>query len=126
MLDAYCRLHAEGYAHSVEVWQGEELAGGLYGVSLGRCFFGESMFTRVSNASKFALIFLVGRLLPLGFSLIDCQVPTEHLRRLGAEEIPRSGFLRRLKAALRHPALRGNWSDGAASLAQPARAGAHV
>jgi len=109
MLDAYGRLHAAGYAHSVEVWQGDTLAGGLYGVSMGRCFFGESMFTRVSNASKFALVALVRSLAPLGFSLIDCQVPTEHLRSLGGEEISRAVFQQKLKAALRHPTHRGDW-----------------
>ena len=111
MLAAYGRLHAEGYAHSVEVWRGEQLAGGLYGVALGACFFGESMFAAEPNASKFALIMLVRELLPRGFSLIDCQVHTDHLASLGAEDVPRADFLRRLRAALRKPTLCGNWGE---------------
>ena len=109
MQAAYCALHELGYAHSVEVWQGETLAGGLYGVSLGRAFFGESMFSTVPNASKAALITLVGRLRELGFDLIDCQVETAHLGRLGARPIPRREFRVRLQESLRHETLRGNW-----------------
>ena len=109
MLNAYCRLHEAGYAHSVEVWEDDVLAGGLYGVSLGRCFFGESMFTKVSNASKVGLIGLVDRLREWEFPLIDCQVETAHLASLGAEPIPRVEFMRRLHAALRHPDRRGSW-----------------
>ena len=89
MLDAYCLLHDCGFAHSVEVWQGDDLAGGLYGVSLGRCFFGESMFARVGNASKAALITLTMRLRERGFLIIDSQVYTEHMESMGAREIPR-------------------------------------
>ena len=100
MMAAYIRLHQAGYAHSVEVWQGDRLAGGLYGVALGRCFFGESMFTRVSDASKAGLVFLVRHLAGLGFEMIDCQVTTEHLMRFGACEMPRSEFMRRLHRAL--------------------------
>ncbi|TES88113.1 MAG: leucyl/phenylalanyl-tRNA--protein transferase, partial [Desulfobacteraceae bacterium] len=89
MIDAYCKLHESGFAHSVEAWYQGELAGGLYGVSLGKCFFGESMFTRVSNASNIALVKLVEYLNALSFDMIDCQLTTEHLLRFGAKEIPR-------------------------------------
>jgi leucyl/phenylalanyl-tRNA--protein transferase len=88
MIEAYLRLHELGHAHSVECWRHGTLAGGLYGVSVGRVFFGESMFSAVSNASKVALAHLCG----LGFELIDCQIPNEHLRRLGAELVPRKAF----------------------------------
>lgn len=111
MQAAYIELHKSGFAHSVEVWQGERLAGGLYGVSLGRCFFGESMFSDVSNASKAALIDLTGRLKALDFSLIDCQVHTAHLESLGGRFIPRSEFLALLNDALRQDTLRGNWGE---------------
>jgi leucyl/phenylalanyl-tRNA--protein transferase len=110
MQAAYIGLHEQGFAHSVEVWQEDVLVGGLYGVSLGRCFFGESMFSTVSNASKAALIDLVCRLKPLGFSLIDCQVYTAHLESLGGRQIPRSEFMVQLTKALKQETLRGNWS----------------
>jgi leucyl/phenylalanyl-tRNA--protein transferase len=110
MQAAYIRLHELGFAHSVEVWQEEVLVGGLYGVALGRCFFGESMFSSVSNASKAALIDLVRRLGALHFSLIDCQVHTAHLESLGGRQIPRSEFMLLLKKALKHETLQGNWS----------------
>jgi leucyl/phenylalanyl-tRNA--protein transferase len=109
MQAAYIRLHKLGFAHSVEVWQGDVLVGGLYGVSLGRCFFGESMFSDVSNASKAALIDLVRRLQALDFSLIDCQVYTAHLGSLGGRHVPRSEFMGLLKRALQQKTLRGNW-----------------
>jgi leucyl/phenylalanyl-tRNA---protein transferase len=109
MIDAYCNLHESGFAHSVEVWQGGDLAGGLYGVSLGKCFFGESMFTRVSNASNIGLVKLVEHLKTLSFDLIDCQVATEHLTRLGARQIPRIRFLNQLEKSLRAPTQRGKW-----------------
>jgi leucyl/phenylalanyl-tRNA---protein transferase len=96
MRQAYGRLHQLGYAHSVECWQGEELVGGIYGVALGRCFFGESMFHRVSGASKVALLALAQRLREGGGELIDCQLPTAHLHSLGARDISRGEFLRRL------------------------------
>ena len=83
MVTAYCELHKSGFAHSVEAWQEEELAGGLYGVALGRCFFGESMFTSVSNASKVAFVTLVEHLRKISFTLIDCQITTKHLTRFG-------------------------------------------
>jgi leucyl/phenylalanyl-tRNA--protein transferase len=110
MIDAYCRLHESGYAHSIEAWSQGNLAGGLYGVSLGRCFFGESMFTRRSNASKVALAWLVRYLRDRSFPLIDCQVTTNHLISLGAREIPRQRFLRLLQEALQTPTLKGRWS----------------
>lgn len=97
MRQAYCRLHQMGYAHSVEAWRAGELAGGLYGVCLGRCFFGESMFHRVADASKVALVTLARHLQAQDFELIDCQLPSPHLASLGAREIPREEFLRRLR-----------------------------
>lgn len=100
MKAAYCELHQRGYAHSMEAWQGEELVGGLYGVWLGRAFFGESMFSRVSNASKVAFVALVQLLKANDVALIDCQVKTEHLIRFGAREIPRKAFLEQLDAAI--------------------------
>ena len=109
MMDAYCRLHAAGFAHSVEVWDRKDLAGGLYGVSLGKCFFGESMFARKSNASKVGLVTLVQLLRKWSFHLVDCQVTTHHLVRLGAREIPRKRFLDELKLALKSPTRKGNW-----------------
>jgi leucyl/phenylalanyl-tRNA---protein transferase len=99
MIAAYQRLHELGYAHSVECWQNDELVGGLYGICLGRCFFGESMFHRVTDASKVALAWLCRRLQECGFELIDCQLPNPHLLRLGAREISRSDFLDRLRRA---------------------------
>ncbi|MGA8178878.1 MAG: leucyl/phenylalanyl-tRNA--protein transferase [Desulfobacterales bacterium] len=109
MIDAYCKLHSAGYAHSMEVWQQEELAGGIYGVSLGKCFFGESMFSRVSNASNVALVKLAKYLSELSFDLIDCQVPTEHLIRFGARKIPRKLFLNQLEISLNAPTQKGKW-----------------
>jgi leucyl/phenylalanyl-tRNA--protein transferase len=109
MIDAYCALHENGYVHSVEAWKDGTLAGGLYGVSLGRCFFGESMFTLESNASKVAFACLVKYLKENSFDLIDCQVSTGHLKRFGAREIPRSLFLKQLKKSLALPTLKGKW-----------------
>ena len=97
MISAYVKLHELGYAHSVEAWQNNELVGGLYGVALGKCFFGESMFSKTSNASKAAFISLVKHLETLGFWLIDCQMYTKHLASLGAGLIPRNVFLEFLK-----------------------------
>ena len=110
MVDAYCDLHESGFAHSVEAWQADRLAGGLYGVSLGRCFFGESMFTHISNASKVAFVALVKHLQTLNFDLIDCQVSTPHLLRFGAREIPRARYLNELKKSLKPATLKGRWS----------------
>jgi leucyl/phenylalanyl-tRNA--protein transferase len=112
MIDAYLALHALGYAHSFEAWEGEALAGGLYGVSLGAAFFGESMFADRPDASKVALVIAVGWLRGRGVRLVDCQVRTEHLVSLGAHEIPRRTFLARLDAALAAPTLRGRWDVG--------------
>jgi leucyl/phenylalanyl-tRNA--protein transferase len=98
---AYEKMHALGYAHSAEVWLGEELAGGLYGIQIGGFFAGESMFHRVSNASNLCLRFFLSHLETQGFSLFDSQVITPHTRRLGAVEIPRTEYLHRLKIAIR-------------------------
>ena len=111
MIEAYCALHKEGLAHSVEVWKDESLVGGLYGVSLGKIFCGESMFARESNASKAGFITLVGDLIRKDFLLIDSQVHTDHLESLGAEEIPRPEYLRILGEALTHETIRGNWGE---------------
>ena len=109
MIEAYIRLHRAGWAHSVEVWQGETLVGGLYGVALGRMFFGESMFSRVSNASKVALVALCQVLDAWGYGLIDCQVVNPHLLRMGAEQISRQRFLRALRILRAQPAPRQHW-----------------
>ena len=105
MIAAYCALHQLGYAHSVEVWMEGKLAGGLYGVGIGQMFYGESMFSRVSNASKIALAHLARQLerwrrgpsTGLGTGMIDCQMNTPHLASLGAREIPRNEFIARLQ-----------------------------
>ncbi len=111
MARAYEELHKRGYAHSVEVWQNGELVGGLYGVSLGACFFGESMFSQVSNASKTGFITFVQDLARNGFQMIDCQVYTDHLARLGAEEIPRNRFLEELQHGLQAKTIKGKWNE---------------
>ncbi len=100
MMEAYETLHRLGYAHSVEVWNGKELAGGLYGVALGGFFAGESMFTRQRDGSKVALVYLMERLRRRGFQLFDIQFLTEHTAGLGAIEIPRKAYLARLRRAL--------------------------
>ncbi|SEF43507.1 leucyl/phenylalanyl-tRNA--protein transferase [Sphingobacterium lactis] len=100
MQQAYSKLHREGFAHSIEVWQGEELVGGLYGVQVGKVFCGESMFSLVSNASKVALIFLAQR---FGLELIDCQIPSEHLERMGAETISQKEYLHILEQQENQP-----------------------
>jgi leucyl/phenylalanyl-tRNA--protein transferase len=100
MKAAYCELHRRGHAHSVEAWQDDKLVGGLYGVSIGRAFFGESMFSLVSNASKVAFAIFVQKLQQLDFKLIDCQVRTDHLIRFGAREVPRKLFLEQLGKAI--------------------------
>lgn len=109
MIQAYLRVHNAGFAHSVEVWKDNEIVGGLYGISLGGVFFGESMFTKVSNASKFGFIQLVTFLSEANFGMIDCQVHTNHLESLGAREIDRSVFLEKLAIELEKQTLRGNW-----------------
>lgn len=108
---AYCSLHEMGFAHSVEVWEGETLVGGLYGVSVGRCFFGESMFSRASNASKTGFITLVQHLQAVGFQWIDCQIYNDHLGSLGASEISREAFLTRLAHDIKLDTLQGNWEE---------------
>ena len=105
MIEAYTELHAQGHAHSLEVWQGEDLVGGIYGVHRGGLFAGESMFHRVDNASKIALIEFVRILHTHGVELIDVQILTDHLASLGARDIPRSEYLARL-GDLRHKDVR--------------------
>ena len=101
IIEIYCALHRGGYAHSVECWQDEALVGGLYGVALGGVFFGESMFSREKDASKVALVHLVERLRAGGFTLLDVQFVTDHLRQFGAVEIPRAEFHAHLTEALK-------------------------
>ena len=109
MLEAYIKLHELGFAHSVEVWEGDELVGGLYGVALGKVFFGESMFTRRSNASKFGFISMVRHLSEKGYNLIDCQQQTKHLKSLGAKSISRATFLEYLTQNRADESLKGSW-----------------
>lgn len=109
MIGAYCALHRLGHAHSVETWIGGRLAGGLYGVAIGRMFYGESMFTREADASKIALVHLVRRLGGCGFGMIDCQMNTTHLARFGAREIPRADFSRRLGELVNYPPDASVW-----------------
>jgi len=109
MTTAYLELHRQGYAHSVECWQDNRLVGGLYGVSIGRLFFGESMFAHASDASKVALVNLAMQLSHWGFPLIDCQVHTPHLESLGAIPLPRKEFTRILRAACALPAPPSPW-----------------
>ncbi len=115
MIEAYCRLHEAGYAHSVEAWYEGKLVGGLYGVSLGKSFFGESMFSRVNDASKAAFIRLVEYLDALSFDMIDCQVRTRHLMSFGAKEVPRKQFLAQLRKSLLSPTKKGKWDLGEGS-----------
>lgn len=111
MISAYVRLHELGFAHSVEVWKEKELVGGLYGLALGNCFFGESMFTTVSNASKFGFISIVRILQAKGFVIIDCQQETHHLGSLGARPIERKIFLDTLKEHAQDLSKRESWSE---------------
>lgn len=113
MIAAYCRLHERGYAHSVEIWDKEELVGGLYGIALGKAFFGESMFSHKTDASKIALTYLANQLCQWQFELIDCQVSSGHLARMGAVDIRREDFMQRLKSALRHDDNPGRWPAAA-------------
>jgi len=110
MIDAYIALHDRGYAHSVETYHDGTLVGGLYGVSLGGAFFGESMFHKTSNASKVALYYLVKKCLYWNFDFIDSQVPTEHMKRMGSEEVSRDEFLDRLSEALEKQSKTGKWN----------------
>ena len=100
ILESYCTLHENGHAHSVECWDADGLQGGLYGVSLGKAFFGESMFSRKTDASKIALVALVGRLRPKDFELLDTQWVTDHLRTFGGFEIPQEKYLSMLNSAV--------------------------
>ena len=109
MITAYNALHLAGQAHSVETWIGGALAGGLYGVAIGRMFYGESMFTDVPDASKIALAHLVRQLDRWGFAMIDCQMATPHLARFGAREIPRAEFTRKLSTLVNYPDLASRW-----------------
>ena len=109
MIAAYCALHEQGLAHSIETWIDGELAGGLYGVALGRVFYGESMFTHAADASKVALVHLVRQLERWGFGMIDCQVHTEHLASVGARAIPRADFMRNLRELINYAGVTGRW-----------------
>ncbi|ACU90169.1 leucyl/phenylalanyl-tRNA--protein transferase [Desulfomicrobium baculatum] len=116
MLAAYCRLHELGFAHSIEVWSGANLAGGLYGVALGGAFFGESMFYLEPDASKAGLVTLMRALESAGFVLFDCQQTTAHMLRFGGFEVPRGEFLSRLEGALKLHTPCGHWSLRAGAL----------
>jgi len=119
MIHAYAELHRRGLAHSVEVWQEGVLVGGLYGVCLGRVFYGESMFSRVADASKVALVHLSQRLRAWGIALIDCQVMSQHLVRMGAQQVPRDTFIALLQRWCPTPGRNGSWDDGVVSFPLP-------
>lgn len=120
MQRAYIELHRRGHAHSVEIWEADELVGGLYGVAIGKAFFGESMFSRRTNASKTAFLALAWHLRDLGCELIDCQMPTEHLNSLGAVEISRSDFIRTVEHLVSAPDCWAPAGPGATVEAVPA------
>lgn len=109
MKAAYCKMHQLGYAHSVECWLNDDLVGGLYGLAFGKVFFGESMFSRVTDASKVAFVYFVKQLQNWGFLMIDCQVESEHLTSLGAELIPRKQFVHMLENLCFLPGKSGPW-----------------
>jgi leucyl/phenylalanyl-tRNA--protein transferase len=109
MLAAYKQLHELGWAHSIEIWESGKLSGGLYGLAIGKAFFGESMFSTTSNASKIALLYLTQRLSAGEFEMLDCQVNSGHLLGLGARNIPRSEFTQNLESACNPPKLYGDW-----------------
>lgn len=109
MIAAYVRLHKAGYAHSIETWMDDELVGGLYGVSIGRMFYGESMFSTKTDASKIALAYLTAQLKRWNFGMIDCQMNTAHLASLGAREITRREFLIRLQELIHYPNITSPW-----------------
>jgi len=109
MADAYARLHRTGHAHSVETWRNGQLVGGLYGIALGRMFYGESMFAREPDASKIALAHLVRQIGRWGYGMIDCQMKTVHLARFGAREIPRADFMRKLRDLVNYPCRMEPW-----------------
>ncbi|MBK1648139.1 leucyl/phenylalanyl-tRNA--protein transferase [Rhabdochromatium marinum] len=112
MIRAYRALNIRGIAHSVEVWEQDQLVGGLYGVAVGRAFFGESMFSRATNASKIALVYLCQRLAQWGFGFIDCQVVTEHLLSMGARPVARAQFIELLEGCRDQPGRETSWDDG--------------
>jgi leucyl/phenylalanyl-tRNA--protein transferase len=112
MIDAYAELHRRGYAHSIEAWSGDDLAGGLYGLAIGRVFFGESMFARESDASKVALVGLVSRLRALGVPMIDCQQETAHLASFGARAMSRRRFAARLAELIHSLEPPPGWTAG--------------
>ncbi|WP_133135012.1 leucyl/phenylalanyl-tRNA--protein transferase [Legionella rowbothamii] len=116
MIEAYTQIHTMGYAHSFEVWLDDELVGGLYGISLGHAFFGESMFHKVPDASKIAFYYLCETMKQWNFDFIDCQLPTPHLLTLGAEIISRVDFMRLLRNALEYPSMQGMWQASFAKL----------
>ncbi|MBL8298765.1 MAG: leucyl/phenylalanyl-tRNA--protein transferase [Rhodanobacteraceae bacterium] len=116
MLDAYTQLHELGHAHSVEVYAGDDCVGGIYGVAIGRMFFGESMFSRASNGSKVALLALAHRLRSWGWPLLDAQVSSAHLQTLGALELPRAEFCRRIAGLVTQPGRTGTWHEDFATL----------
>ena len=110
MQEAYCTLHRMGYAHSVETWQNGQLVGGLYGLAIGKAFFGESMFSQITDASKTALVALTASLTTGGYHFIDCQVVSEHLNSLGAKAVPRYRFSSELKQAVEIPVNETPWN----------------
>jgi len=116
MQQAYTELHQEGFAHSVESWLDGNLVGGLYGISMGQCFFGESMFSTMNDSSKVALVALADFSQRVGIKLIDCQMTTPHLLSLGAREIKRAVFLKLLKKHLETPSIIGLWNNGPVSM----------
>ena len=116
MQQAYTELHQEGFAHSVESWLDGKLVGGLYGISMGQCFFGESMFSTTNDSSKVALVALADFSQRVGIKLIDCQMTTPHLLSLGAREIKRAVFLKLLKKHLETPSIKGLWNNGPVSM----------
>lgn len=126
MIEAYTALHRQGLAHSMEIWMEAQLVGGLYGVALGKVFFGESMFSAARDASKIALAHLARQLARWGFGMIDCQMETPHLASLGARAIPRTEFIQQLRGMAGAPTIGGIWhldrdlSEGCASACRPA------
>jgi leucyl/phenylalanyl-tRNA--protein transferase len=116
MIAAYCELHRLGYAHSVETWMDGELVGGLYGMAIGKMFYGESMFSRRTNASKIALAHLCKQLEFWDFGMIDCQMNTPHLASLGAHEIPREEFILRLQELIQYPGISSPWVASSGNL----------
>jgi leucyl/phenylalanyl-tRNA--protein transferase len=117
MIEAYNRLHKLGYAHSIECWKEDNLVGGLYGVSIGMCFFAESMYSHADNASKMAVTALALQSQRWGFAFIDCQMHTPHLARLGGQTVSRQAFLKLVRQSVRRPTHRGKWNLDADLLA---------